>query len=85
MRLLEVRRVTKRFGSLLALNGVDFTLAEHEILGIIGPNGAGKSTLFNVIAGLDAPSEGEVVYRGRSISGLGPDAVCRLGIANHDG
>ena len=81
MRLLEVRRVTKRFGSLLALNGVDFTLAEHEILGIIGPNGAGKSTLFNVIAGLDAPSEGEVVYRGRSISGLGPDAVCRLGIA----
>ena len=81
MTLLEVRRVTKRFGSLVALNGVEFTLTEHEILGIIGPNGAGKSTLFNVIAGLDAPSAGDVVYRGRSISGLGPDAVCRLGIA----
>jgi len=81
MTLLEVRRVSKRFGSLVALNGVDFTLSEHEILGIIGPNGAGKSTLFNVIAGLDTPSDGDVVYRGRSISRLGPDAVCRLGIA----
>jgi len=81
LTLLEVRRVTKRFGSLVALNGVEFTLTEHEILGIIGPNGAGKSTLFNVIAGLDAPSAGDVVYCGRSISGLGPDAVCRLGIA----
>jgi branched-chain amino acid transport system ATP-binding protein len=81
MSLLEVRRVSKRFGSLVALNRVDFELAEHEILGIIGPNGAGKSTLFNVIAGLDAASEGDVRYRGRSIAGLRPDAVCRLGIA----
>ena len=81
MSLLEVRGVTKRFGSLVALNDVDFTLDEHEILGIIGPNGAGKSTLFNVIAGLDTPSAGDVVYRGRAITGLRPDAVCRLGIA----
>jgi branched-chain amino acid transport system ATP-binding protein len=81
MTLLEVRRVTKRFGSLLALNDVEFTLSEHEILGIIGPNGAGKSTLFNVISGLDRPSAGDVVYRGRSLAGLRPDAVCRLGIA----
>ena len=81
MRVLEVRRVTKRFGSLVALNDVEFVLTEHEILGIIGPNGAGKSTLFNVIAGLDTPSAGDVVYRGRSIAGLKPDAVCRLGIA----
>jgi branched-chain amino acid transport system ATP-binding protein len=81
MTLLEVRRVTKRFGSLVALDGVEFTLGEHEILGIIGPNGAGKSTLFNVIAGLETPSAGDVVYRGRSVGGLRPDAVCRLGIA----
>ena len=81
MTLLEVRRVTKRFGSLVALNDVEFTLGEHEILGIIGPNGAGKSTLFNVISGLDRPSAGDVVYRGRSLTGLRPDAVCRLGIA----
>jgi branched-chain amino acid transport system ATP-binding protein len=79
--LLEVRGVSKRFGSLAALSQVDFALEEHEILGIIGPNGAGKSTLFNVIAGLDAPSAGDIVYRGRSIAGLEPDAVCRLGIA----
>ena len=58
MNLLEVRAVTKRFGSLTALNGVDFALAEGEILGIIGPNGAGKSTLFNVIAGLETPTAG---------------------------
>jgi branched-chain amino acid transport system ATP-binding protein len=81
MTLLEVRRVSKRFGSLLAVNDVAFSLAEHEILGIIGPNGAGKSTLFNLIAGVDAPSRGDVVYRGRPITGLPPDAVCRLGIA----
>jgi len=81
MSLLEVRGITKRFGSLTALNGVDVTLEEGEILGIIGPNGAGKSTLFNVIAGLDAPSAGRVLYRGRAIAGLPPHAVCRLGIA----
>jgi branched-chain amino acid transport system ATP-binding protein len=81
MSLLEVRGVSKRFGALAALNAVDFALDEGEILAIIGPNGAGKSTLFNVIAGLSAPSAGRVIYRGRPIAGLGPDAVCRLGIA----
>jgi len=81
MSLLEVRGVTKRFGSLAALNAVDFALEEGEILAIIGPNGAGKSTLFNLIAGLEKPSAGSVLYRGRPIAGLGPDAVCRLGIA----
>jgi branched-chain amino acid transport system ATP-binding protein len=79
--LLEVRAITKHFGALMALNAVDFALEEGEILAIIGPNGAGKSTLFNVIAGLTRPSGGRVVYRGRSTAGLGPDAVCRLGIA----
>jgi branched-chain amino acid transport system ATP-binding protein len=63
------------------VNAVDFALEEGEILAIIGPNGAGKSTLFNLIAGLDRPSAGRVLYRGRPIAGLGPDAVCRLGIA----
>ena len=81
MSLLEVRGVTKSFGSLIAVNGVEFALEEGEILGIIGPNGAGKSTLFNVIAGLERPTAGRVTYRGRSIAGLSPDAVCRLGIA----
>ncbi len=81
MTLLECRRLTKAFGALVALNGVDLTLEEGEILGIIGPNGAGKSTLFNIIAGLTQPTAGAVHYRGRSISELPPYEVCRLGIA----
>ncbi|MGH7353011.1 MAG: ABC transporter ATP-binding protein [Candidatus Rokuibacteriota bacterium] len=81
MSALEVRGVSKRFGALTALDGVDFALEAGEILAIIGPNGAGKSTLFNLIAGLDMPSAGRIVYRGRPLAGLGPDAVCRLGIA----
>jgi len=81
MSLLDLEGVTKRFGSLVAVNGVDLALEEGEILGIIGPNGAGKSTLFNIIAGLETPSAGTVRFRRRSIAGLGPDAVCRLGIA----
>jgi branched-chain amino acid transport system ATP-binding protein len=79
--LLEVRGITRSFGSLAALSGVDFAVDEGEILAIIGPNGAGKSTLFNVIAGLLPPTSGAVTYRGRAITGLAPDAVCRLGIA----
>jgi len=81
VKLLEVSGVTKHFGSLAAVNGVDLGVEEGEILGIIGPNGAGKSTLFNVIAGLERPTAGAVRYRGVPIAGLGPDAVCRLGIA----
>jgi branched-chain amino acid transport system ATP-binding protein len=79
--ILELRALTKSFGSLVALDRVDLKLEEGEILGIIGPNGAGKSTLFNVIAGLERPSRGAVYYRGAAISGLTTDAVCRLGIA----
>ena len=81
MTLLECRGVTKSFGALLALNGVNLALEEGEILGIIGPNGAGKSTLFNVIAGLERLTAGTVSYRGLSISGLPAHEVCRLGIA----
>jgi len=81
MTLLECRGVTKAFGSLVALKGVDLILEEGEILGIIGPNGAGKSTLFNAIAGLVPLTAGSVHYRGRRISGLPPHTVCRLGIA----
>ena len=81
MKVLEVRSVTKQFGSLAALNRVDLAVEEGEILAIIGPNGAGKSTLFNVIAGLMPPTSGAVYYRGRPITGLSTDAVCRLGVA----
>jgi branched-chain amino acid transport system ATP-binding protein len=79
--ILEARDIGKRFGALAALSRVDLTLEDGEILAIIGPNGAGKSTLFSIIAGIQVPSTGTIVYRGRSLAGLPPDAVCRLGIA----
>jgi branched-chain amino acid transport system ATP-binding protein len=81
MNLLDVRGVSKHFGGLYALSGLDFAVEEGEIVSIIGPNGAGKSTVFNVITGLYAPDEGDVVFRGESIVGLTPNQITRLGIA----
>ncbi|MGB9867008.1 MAG: ATP-binding cassette domain-containing protein [Bacillota bacterium] len=78
--VLVVRNLTKRFGGLMALDGVDFELRKGEILGIIGPNGAGKTTLVNVLTGVTAPTEGELYLYGRRIKGLRPDSVYRLGI-----
>jgi len=81
MNLLEVRGVSKHFGGLYALSGLDVAVEEGEILSIIGPNGAGKSTVFNVITGLYTPDDGNVVFRGESIVGLTPNQITRLGIA----
>jgi ABC-type branched-subunit amino acid transport system ATPase component len=81
MNLLDVRGVSKHFGGLYALSGLDFAVEEGEIVSIIGPNGAGKSTVFNVITGLYAPDGGDVVFRGESIVGLTPNQITRLGIA----
>ena len=58
--MLEVRRLTKRFGGLTAVSSLDFDLREGEILGLIGPNGAGKTTTFNIIAGVYPADAGEV-------------------------
>lgn len=80
MAFLEVARVTKRFGGLVALNDVSFSVAKGEILGIIGPNGAGKTTLFSVISGFMPPSEGEVRFDGASIGGISPDRLVRRGL-----
>jgi branched-chain amino acid transport system ATP-binding protein len=79
--LLEVRDLTKRFGGLAAVAGLSFEVQAGELLGIIGPNGAGKTTLFHLVTGFHRPSAGEVRFEGRSIAGLRPHAVCRLGIA----
>ncbi len=78
--LLEARRVTKRFGGLVAVNAVDFTLPEGAIASIIGPNGAGKTTLFNVFTGIYPPEDGEVLVEGRSVVGLTPDRITALGV-----
>jgi branched-chain amino acid transport system ATP-binding protein len=81
MNLLEVRGVSKHFGGLYALNGLDFAVEQGEILSIIGPNGAGKSTVFNVITGLYSPDAGDIVFGGQSLVGLTPNQITKLGIA----
>ncbi|HJT60595.1 MAG TPA: ABC transporter ATP-binding protein [Burkholderiales bacterium] len=78
--ILEVRRLTKRFGGLTAVAGLDFDLREGEILGVIGPNGAGKTTTFNIIAGTYDADEGEIRFAGQPILGLAPHRIARLGI-----
>ena len=78
--ILEIDRVTKRFGGLTALDEVSFSVAAGEIRGLIGPNGAGKSTMFKNIAGFYTPSSGDIRYQGRSINGLAPHTIAELGI-----
>ena len=81
MALLEVERLTKGFGGVLAVNDVGFTLEAGELLGIMGPNGSGKTTLFNLIAGTLRPDRGRIRFAGRDIAGLLPHRVCARGIA----
>ena len=81
MPLLEVENVTKRFGGIVALDGVSFTAEPGEIVGLIGPNGAGKTTAFNVITRLYTPDDGDVRFEGKSLLGVSPSAVIRRGIA----
>lgn len=78
---LEVRHLSKHFGEQRILQDISFSVPEGEVLGIIGPNGAGKTTLFNIIAGLISPSEGQVVWGGKDITGQTPDRLCRVGLA----
>ena len=80
-RLLEIRNLKVTFGGLDALSGLDFDVDEGEIVSVIGPNGAGKTTFFNLISGLVAPTEGEILFEGDSIVGLDPSIVTSLGIA----
>jgi len=79
--LLEVRGVSRFFGGLAAVMDVSFTVNKGEIVALIGPNGAGKTTLFNVINGFYKPSQGEIFFKGKRISGMKPHQICRLGIA----
>jgi len=81
MRILEGRKVTKHFGGLAALHQVDFDINQGEVAGLIGPNGAGKTTLFNLISGFLPITEGEIIYRGKKISGLRPNQICHKGVA----
>jgi branched-chain amino acid transport system ATP-binding protein len=79
--LLEVQRLSKRFGGVQAVSDLSFSLDEGEMLGLIGPNGAGKTTVFNLVSGFLSPDAGDVRLRGRSVRGLEPHAICRRGLA----
>jgi len=79
--ILEGRRVTKKFGGLIASKQIDFEIQEGEIFGLIGPNGAGKTTLLNLINGIIPMTSGEIVFCGQRINRLKPYKITRLGIA----
>lgn len=80
MRLLEVVKVTKRFGGLEALKDLDLRVESGELAGLIGPNGAGKSTLFNVISGVMRPTSGKVFFQGEDITGMKPYRIAEGGL-----
>ena len=78
--LLESRNLTLRFGGLEALNALSFSVPAERVVAIIGPNGAGKTSLLNVISGVYAPREGDILFDGASLRGLKPFQIAALGI-----
>ena len=81
MALLELRDVSRAFGGLQVVNGLDLEVGEGEVVSVIGPNGAGKTTVFNLITGIFRPDSGEIVFEGNTVSGLAPHTITTRGIA----
>lgn len=81
MHILEGKNLTKNFGGLVAVAGVDFFVDQGEVLGLIGPNGAGKTTLFNLISAALVPNPGTITFKGKNITRIKPYKVSRMGIA----
>jgi branched-chain amino acid transport system ATP-binding protein len=79
--MLELRGVKVAYGGVEVLHGIEMTVAEGEVVGVVGPNGAGKSSLLRAICGLTQSSTGEISFEGRSLSGLAPEEIARLGVA----
>ena len=79
--LLQVQGLTKYFGGLAAVSGLDFHVEKGEILGIIGPNGSGKTTLFNLVTGVHKPNRGKILFAGAEIAGEKPYRIAEMGIA----
>lgn len=80
MSIIEVKSLGKRFGGVVALSSVTFSIGEKEHCCVIGPNGAGKSTFFKCLTGQLKPTEGEISFKGASIKGLHPHQIARMGI-----
>lgn len=79
--ILEAKRMTKRFGGLVAINQLDLEIPKESIVSIIGPNGAGKTTIFNCITGFYQVSEGQILLDNQLINGRSPDIITKMGIA----
>ena len=80
--LLRIREVSKHFGGVYAVNGVNLDIKHSGIWGLVGPNGSGKSTLFNTILGLHRPDQGEIYFNGKCINNLAPHQIYDLGLVN---
>ena len=78
---LEVRNLTIRFGGLVAINNISFSIPEGGLIGLIGPNGAGKTTCFNLLTGVYTPTSGEILFRGEELHDEAPHRICHLGVA----
>ncbi len=81
MALLEANNVTMQFGGLKALSDIEFHIEKGEIVALIGPNGAGKTTFFNLLTGIYKPTAGTIAFGGKSLIGLKPHVMCKMGIA----
>ncbi|HHY30865.1 MAG TPA: ABC transporter ATP-binding protein [Syntrophaceticus sp.] len=81
MPLLEVSKLTKAFGGLIALNNFNLDVEEGQLVGLIGPNGAGKTTVFNLLTGLYKPTSGSIVFDGRDLRGRHPHQITKMGMA----
>src|ERR1700739_1814056 len=82
MALLEIRDLVVRYGEIEALRGISLTVDQGQVVTLLGANGAGKSTTLRAISGLAKPSAGDILFDGKSIAGLGPEAIVRLGISH---
>jgi len=80
-RLLELEGISKRFGGLLCIDGLDLHVDEREIVSVIGPNGAGKTTLFNLVTGVYEPDSGDIRFEGKTLLGLEPHEITARGVA----
>ena len=78
--VLDAKRVTIRFGGLMAVCEFDLTIRAHELVGLIGPNGAGKTTLLNAICGIQRPQQGAIQLDGTTIVGRKPSDIAQLGL-----
>ena len=79
--ILEVKRLTKSFGGLVAISDLEFSAEEGDVIGLIGPNGSGKTTSFHLISGFLKPETGEIRFHGVDITRFKPNKICRMGIA----